>query len=252
MIVLAVAYLVRAVGDVSGDAEMPSPLSWLSPIGWGQQVRPYAGDRFAVLLDPARLHGSGPVGRLRAGVASRPRRRAAAGSRRTGRGGAPSLAEPAGTRLATAVPDADRLAGGLRHPERRRREHRQRPERDAGHPADAGDGGGPRRDRRHAGCLRGDGVQHPGVRHGGLRNRRRPAASPRRRPTATRSPSSRGSVSRTRFVASHLVVALVGTTLLTLVQGSAFAFANAAQTGHHGSRRSHDRRLARLPARRSG
>lgn len=48
-LVLAVAFLVRAIGDATGDSEAPSPLSWLSPIGWGQQVRPYAGDRFAVL-----------------------------------------------------------------------------------------------------------------------------------------------------------------------------------------------------------
>jgi ABC-2 type transport system permease protein len=52
MIVLAVTYLLRAVGDVTGDAEGPTALSWLSPIGWGQQVRPFAGDRFAVLLIP--------------------------------------------------------------------------------------------------------------------------------------------------------------------------------------------------------
>jgi len=52
MIVLAVTYLLRALGDVGGDAGNPSALSWLSPIGWGQQVRPYAGDRFMVLVIP--------------------------------------------------------------------------------------------------------------------------------------------------------------------------------------------------------
>ncbi len=52
MIVLAVAYLLRALGDVMGDAEGPTALSWLSPIGWGQQVRPFAGDHFIVLLIP--------------------------------------------------------------------------------------------------------------------------------------------------------------------------------------------------------
>ena len=52
MIVLAVTYLLRALGDVMGDADGPTALSWLSPIGWGQQVRPFAGDRFAVLLIP--------------------------------------------------------------------------------------------------------------------------------------------------------------------------------------------------------
>jgi ABC-2 type transport system permease protein len=50
MIVLGATYLVRAIGDVTGDAAAPGALTWLSPIGWGQQVRPYAGDRFAVLL----------------------------------------------------------------------------------------------------------------------------------------------------------------------------------------------------------
>ena len=52
MIVLAASFLIRAVGDASGDATGPTFLSWLSPIGWGQQVRPYAGDRFWVLLIP--------------------------------------------------------------------------------------------------------------------------------------------------------------------------------------------------------
>lgn len=50
--VLAVAYVLRAVGDSSGDAAGPAFWSWLSPIGWGQQVRAYAGDRWAVLLLP--------------------------------------------------------------------------------------------------------------------------------------------------------------------------------------------------------
>jgi ABC-2 type transport system permease protein len=42
-------YLLRAVGD-SADVGGPRWLSWLSPIGWGQQFRPYAGDRWWVLL----------------------------------------------------------------------------------------------------------------------------------------------------------------------------------------------------------
>jgi ABC-2 type transport system permease protein len=44
--VLGVFYIVRAVGDSSG----PSWLSWLSPLGWVLQVRPYAGNRWWVLL----------------------------------------------------------------------------------------------------------------------------------------------------------------------------------------------------------
>jgi ABC-2 type transport system permease protein len=52
LVLLAVAYLMRAVGDVLGSAAGPSALSWLSPIGWGQQVRPFAGDAFWVLVLP--------------------------------------------------------------------------------------------------------------------------------------------------------------------------------------------------------
>lgn len=46
--VLATAYVLRAVGDASG-VDTSSWLSWLSPIGWAQQVRPFAGDRWWVL-----------------------------------------------------------------------------------------------------------------------------------------------------------------------------------------------------------
>ncbi|MGO9925946.1 MAG: ABC transporter permease [Mycobacterium sp.] len=42
---LAAAFTLRAVGD-AGDGR----LSWLSPLGWSLQVRPYAGDRWWVLL----------------------------------------------------------------------------------------------------------------------------------------------------------------------------------------------------------
>lgn len=45
--VLAAAFSLRAVGDAGARAEF---LSWLSPLGWSLQVRPYAGDRFWVLL----------------------------------------------------------------------------------------------------------------------------------------------------------------------------------------------------------
>ncbi|OBI49118.1 ABC transporter permease [Mycobacterium sp. E796] len=43
--VLGIAFTLRAVGD-AGDGT----LSWLSPLGWSLQVRPYAGDRWWVLL----------------------------------------------------------------------------------------------------------------------------------------------------------------------------------------------------------
>ena len=45
---LAAAFTLRAVGDASGTAG--GPLSWLSPLGWSLQVRPFAGDRWWVLL----------------------------------------------------------------------------------------------------------------------------------------------------------------------------------------------------------
>ncbi|MCV7321227.1 ABC transporter permease [Mycolicibacterium confluentis] len=43
--VLASAFALRAVGDAGAAG-----LSWLSPLGWSLQVRPYAGDRWWVLL----------------------------------------------------------------------------------------------------------------------------------------------------------------------------------------------------------
>ena len=43
--VLGTAFTLRAVGDAGSGT-----LSWLSPLGWSLQVRPYAGDHFWVLL----------------------------------------------------------------------------------------------------------------------------------------------------------------------------------------------------------
>ena len=43
--VLAIAFALRAVGDAGDGA-----LTWLSPLGWSLQVRPYAGDHWWVLL----------------------------------------------------------------------------------------------------------------------------------------------------------------------------------------------------------
>lgn len=43
--VLGLAFTLRAIGDAGSGA-----LSWLSPLGWSLQVRPYAGDRWWVLL----------------------------------------------------------------------------------------------------------------------------------------------------------------------------------------------------------
>ncbi|WP_156661297.1 ABC transporter permease [Mycobacterium sp. 852002-51163_SCH5372311] len=43
--VLAAAFTLRAIGDAGSGA-----LSWFSPLGWSLQVRPYAGDRWWILL----------------------------------------------------------------------------------------------------------------------------------------------------------------------------------------------------------
>ncbi|MGW3997235.1 ABC transporter permease [Amycolatopsis sp. NPDC004772] len=48
--VVGAAFLLRGAGDSTVDARW---LSWLSPIGWVQQVRAFAGERWWVLLLPA-------------------------------------------------------------------------------------------------------------------------------------------------------------------------------------------------------
>lgn len=53
--VLGAAFLVRAAGDAGGEA---SWLAWLSPIGWAQRVRPYAGERWWVLVLAAGTAGA--------------------------------------------------------------------------------------------------------------------------------------------------------------------------------------------------
>jgi ABC-2 type transport system permease protein len=50
MAAVAVAYVLRAVGDL-GEGD-PGWASWLSPIGWSQQIRPFAGDRWWVVGIP--------------------------------------------------------------------------------------------------------------------------------------------------------------------------------------------------------
>jgi ABC-2 type transport system permease protein len=47
--VLGLAFLLRAVGDSTENATW---MSWLSPIGWTQQTRPFAHERWWVLLIP--------------------------------------------------------------------------------------------------------------------------------------------------------------------------------------------------------
>ncbi|MGP3926543.1 ABC transporter permease [Streptomyces sp. 8N616] len=47
---IGLAFLLRAAGDAA-TTDASSPLNWLSPIGWAENVRPFAGDRWwAVLL----------------------------------------------------------------------------------------------------------------------------------------------------------------------------------------------------------
>jgi ABC-2 type transport system permease protein len=47
--ILGFVYVLRAIGDTA-DRTGPRWLTWLSPIGWGQQFRAYAGNRWWVLL----------------------------------------------------------------------------------------------------------------------------------------------------------------------------------------------------------
>jgi ABC-2 type transport system permease protein len=48
--VIAAAYAARAIGDLAEAG--PGWLSWLSPIGWHQQIRAFAGNRWPVLVLP--------------------------------------------------------------------------------------------------------------------------------------------------------------------------------------------------------
>jgi len=50
--VLGVAFLLRAIGDSAAEL---SWLSWLSPIGWAERFRPFAGEQWWVLLLPVAL-----------------------------------------------------------------------------------------------------------------------------------------------------------------------------------------------------
>lgn len=46
---LGLAFALRAAGDAA-DPAAASPLTWLSPIGWAQNLRPYAGERWWIAL----------------------------------------------------------------------------------------------------------------------------------------------------------------------------------------------------------
>ncbi|CAN5121436.1 exporter of polyketide antibiotics [soil metagenome] len=43
---IGVAYVIRAIGDLTGVGDRASGISWASPIGWFQQMRPYGDDSF--------------------------------------------------------------------------------------------------------------------------------------------------------------------------------------------------------------
>ena len=47
--VLGLSYLLRALGDSAATGDALARLSWLSPIGWTQQLRPFADERWWVL-----------------------------------------------------------------------------------------------------------------------------------------------------------------------------------------------------------
>lgn len=48
---LVAAFLLRMIGDLN-EGSAAGFLTWLSPLGWSQQVRPFAGDRFWVAVIP--------------------------------------------------------------------------------------------------------------------------------------------------------------------------------------------------------
>jgi ABC-2 type transport system permease protein len=52
--VLGISFLVRAVGDATG-ASGPSWLTWTLPLGWTELIRPFAGERWWVLVLPVAL-----------------------------------------------------------------------------------------------------------------------------------------------------------------------------------------------------
>jgi len=60
IVVLGAAFLLRAVGDAAGPSG-PSWLTWLLPLGWTELLRPFAGERWWVLLLPVASFAAGIV-----------------------------------------------------------------------------------------------------------------------------------------------------------------------------------------------
>jgi ABC-2 type transport system permease protein len=56
-----VAYVLRAIGDATGR-ELATWVSWISPIGWSQQVRPFAQERWFVLVLPVLFAAAAAAG----------------------------------------------------------------------------------------------------------------------------------------------------------------------------------------------
>ncbi len=50
IIVIGVAYLLRAAGDLAAKHEVAGGISWVSPIGWGQAMRSFGENNWAPLL----------------------------------------------------------------------------------------------------------------------------------------------------------------------------------------------------------
>jgi ABC-2 type transport system permease protein len=89
-IALGLSYGLRSIGDVSGGA-----LSWLSPMGWAQYTKPYAGDQWWPLL----LLGAGSAGLVLLAIRLQASRDLGAGLLSTRPGpptAAPWLGRPAG------------------------------------------------------------------------------------------------------------------------------------------------------------
>lgn len=98
--VLGAAFVLRAAGDAARD-DGSSALTWLSPLGWLENLRPYAGERWWVLL----LFAAAVA--LQAGVAY-----GLAGRRDVGMSFLPTRPGPASGRLGTAGALAWRLQRG--------------------------------------------------------------------------------------------------------------------------------------------
>ena len=103
----ALSFLLRGVGD-SGGSHGLTWLTWLSPIGWAELVRPFAAERWWVLALPVMALVAGLV----AAFALAARRDQGAGLMQPGPGPATAgrlLSGPAGLSLAAAA----WLGGGL-------------------------------------------------------------------------------------------------------------------------------------------